>query len=110
MDSLRAELPAELFADAVHPALPAVPTGVLLGRDNLTGAPRVQRFDPMGGHAMLDLYLCACLPGVLERVGPEASDLELDEATRLAWRLAVSALRTRPLTRVPAGLPAGGLP
>lgn len=65
-----------------------------------------------GGHAILDLYFCSIVAGsdLVAGAGPEATESDLDTMTAEAWRLAISAVRTRPETGpVPAGVPAKGL-
>lgn len=111
---MKPEIPFELHKLATHPALPATPAAVVTGRDKLTGAPMVSIYGPAGGHTLLDLYFCAITHSAnwneLADLPDDNSDEDLDRVTAFAWRLAISAVRTRPDTsEVPAGLPKGGL-
>lgn len=108
------EVPPELHSIATAPALPAVPAVLVVGKKPISGEAIVQTWNPMGGHTILDLYFGATLRAAVELGGFDVqiipSDEELDAVTELAWRLAISAVRTRPDTRaVPSGLPQGGL-
>jgi len=110
----RVDLPAELHAMASTPAMPAIPA-VLTSRHAITGEPVFKLVPPSGGHALLDLYFCSFAQNIavqgidLERL-EEVPNEELDRLTRFAWRLAVSAVRTRPDTGpVPAGVPLEGV-
>ncbi len=108
--SERVQIPAELHGKATHPALPGTPAVLYSGeRQKLAGGPRERCYElvpPVGGHVLLDLYFCALVANFYGSVGPSDSDAELDAVTRFAWRLAISAVRTRPDTGpVPAGLP-----
>lgn len=112
---MKPEIPFELHKLATHPALPAAPAAVVTGRDKLTGAPMVSIYGPAGGHTLLDLYFCTFAGNLWLELRSDTdltqfSDSSLDEATALAWRLAISAVRTRPDTgSVPRALPEGGL-
>jgi len=106
----RVVIPAELHALATAPALPGTPAVLYEGEAaKVIGGARERRYTlvpPQGGHALLDLYFCAFASEAFGITGPNESDDGLDELTRLAWRMAVSAVRTRPYTGpVPAGLP-----
>ena len=112
---MKLEIPPELHALATHPALPANPLAVPGGR-GLRGEQVVQLIPPSGGHTLLDLYFLAFAGNMwlesTEGVTPHerTTDGSLDRATTLAWRLALSAVRTRPSTGpIPSGVPKGGL-
>jgi hypothetical protein len=112
---VKPEIPPELHKLATHPALPAIPGVVFEGKDPLSQAMRYRLIPPSGGHTLLDLYFCTFAGNLWLELRSdmdltEFTDENLDAATRLAWRLAISAVRTRPDTsEVPSGLPNGGL-
>lgn len=109
-------IPAELHGVATAPALPGTPAVLYEGeRRALVGGKTSRHYNlvpPVGGHTMLDLYFCAIIGGggLLESAGPEADEESLDELTREVWRLAISAVRTRPVTGpMPEAMPQGPL-
>jgi hypothetical protein len=108
---MKPEIPSELHSIAVSPALPATPSEILVGVEQFGRKPIIHQTWPVGGHSLLDLYFCAIVRSPdLFYVQLEDPDEALDRATSLAWRLAISAVRTRPDTGpVPAALPKGDL-
>lgn len=109
---MKLEIPADLHAAAVHPAFPGTPAVVVTGMEPISRKAIVTLYSPNGGHTLLDLYFCAIVGGadLVSCAGPEVPDSGLDNMTRETWRLALSAVRTRPNTGpIPAGVPAGGV-
>ena len=113
-DDRRVPLPAELHGMATHPALPAIPAVVFVG-PGLRGERKYNLIPPTGGHTLLDYYFASVLAALPVLYGfpplqDEATDEQLDRMTRLAWRAALSSVRTRPLTNpVPEGVPEKGI-